>query len=154
MTPNAPISRREFATQSALAAAALAASVSSVAAAPVNPWKIIAFSKPFDRSTPDETADIVAEIGWDGIECAVRAKAGHIAPDRVEEDLPKMVEALKKRREDRGNRHDGNHEDSIRSPRKSCAPAQSSASENTASAFQNTPRTSPLRMSCASRARR
>jgi sugar phosphate isomerase/epimerase len=97
MNPNTPISRREFAAQSALAAVALAASVSPLAAAPVNPWKIIAFSKPFDRSSPDDTADIVADVGWDGIECAVRAKAGHIAPDRVEEDLPKMVEALKKR---------------------------------------------------------
>jgi sugar phosphate isomerase/epimerase len=97
MNPNAPISRRQFAAQSALAAAALAASVSPAAAASVNPWKIIAFSKPFDRSTPDETADIVADVGWDGIECAVRAKAGHITPDRVEEDLPMMVEALKKR---------------------------------------------------------
>ena len=97
MKPIVPISRREFAKQSALAAAALAASVSSVAAAPVNPWKIIAFSKPFDRLSPDDTADLIADVGWDGIECGVRAKAGHIAPERVEEDLPKMVEALKKR---------------------------------------------------------
>ena len=97
MNRTAPISRREFSRQSALAAAALAASVAPVIAAPVNPWKIIAFSKPFDRLSPDETADIVAEIGWDGIECAVRKKMGHIAPERVEEDLPKMAEALKKR---------------------------------------------------------
>jgi len=61
------------------------------------PWKIIAFSKPFADLSPDATADLVAEVGWDGIECPVRTKAGHIAPERVEEDLPKMVEALKKR---------------------------------------------------------
>jgi len=67
----------------------------SAAAAP--PWKIIAFSKPFADLSPDATANLVADVGWDGIECAVRAKAGHIAPERVEEDLPKMVEALKKR---------------------------------------------------------
>jgi sugar phosphate isomerase/epimerase len=97
MKPNAPISRREFAKQSALAAAALAASVAPVTAAPVNPWKIIAFSKPFDKLSPDDTADLVADVGWDGIECGVRNKAGHILPERVEEDLPKMVEALKKR---------------------------------------------------------
>ena len=83
--------------QSALAAAALAASVTPITAAPVNPWKIIAFSKPFDKLSPDETADLVADVGWDGIECGVRAKAGHILPERVEEDLPKMAEALKKR---------------------------------------------------------
>ena len=97
MNPTAPISRREFAKQSALAAVALAASVSPAAAAPVNPWKIIAFSKPFDKLSPDDTADFVADVGWDGIECGVRAKAGHILPERVEEDLPKMAEALKKR---------------------------------------------------------
>lgn len=81
----------------ALAVAALAAGTSSASAAPAAPSKIIAFSKPFDKLSPDDTADLVADVGWDGIECAVRAKSGHIAPERVEKDLPKMVEALKKR---------------------------------------------------------
>ena len=97
MNPPAPISRRDFAKQSALAVAALAAGTTSGVAAPVAPWKIIAFSKPFDKLSPDDTADLVADVGWDGIECAVRAKSGHVAPERVEEDLPKMAEALKKR---------------------------------------------------------
>lgn len=88
--------RREFVRTSALAAAA--AAIPRTHAAPTaTPWQIIAFSKPFARLSPDETADFVAEIGWDGIECPVRAKSGQIAPERVEEDLPKMVEALKKR---------------------------------------------------------
>jgi len=39
---------------------------------------------------------LVAEIGWDGIECPVRP-GGHVLPERVDEDLPKMVESLKKR---------------------------------------------------------
>lgn len=60
-------------------------------------WKIIGFSKPFASYSPDDTADLVADIGWDGIECPVRKRAGQIAPERVEEDLPKMVAALKKR---------------------------------------------------------
>ena len=97
MNPSAPVSRREFAKQTALAAAAFAVGVPPVVAAPANNWKIIAFSKPFDKLSPDDTADIIADVGWDGIECGVRAKAGHILPERVEEDLPKMVEALKKR---------------------------------------------------------
>jgi sugar phosphate isomerase/epimerase len=95
MNTPAPISRRRFLQTSALAASALA--VPHLQAAPAVPWKIIAFSKPFAQLSPDDTADLVAEIGWDGIECPVRAKSGHIAPERVEEDLPKMVEALKKR---------------------------------------------------------
>lgn len=44
----------------------------------------------------DETADFFAELGFDGIEAAVRP-GGHVLPERVEEDLPKFVEALKKR---------------------------------------------------------
>ncbi len=96
MPPTDPLSRRHFVKTSALAAAALA--TTRVAnAAPAKPWPIIAFSKPFAQLSPDETADLVAEIGWDGIECPVRSKAGQIAPERVEEDLPKMVEAMKKR---------------------------------------------------------
>lgn len=88
--------RRQFVQTTALAAA-VAASRPLAFAAPAAPWKIIAFSKPFAHLSPDDTADLVADVGWDGIECAVRTKAGHIAPERVEEDLPKMVEALKKR---------------------------------------------------------
>jgi sugar phosphate isomerase/epimerase len=63
-------------------------------------WKIIAFSKPFTRLNYDDTADLVAEVGWDGIECPVRKTATHIDPERVEEDLPKMVEALTRRGRD------------------------------------------------------
>jgi sugar phosphate isomerase/epimerase len=98
MIPPDSVSRRRFLQTSALTAAAVAAGAGqSDAAASAVPWKIIAFSKPFANLSPDETADLVADIGWDGIECPVRTKAGHITPERVEEDLPKMVEALKKR---------------------------------------------------------
>lgn len=92
------LSRRAFARNLALSAATMALpSVPWVAqAASETRRKIIAFSKPFQNFTPDETADLVAEIGWDGIECPVR-KNGHVSPDRVEEDLPKMADALKKR---------------------------------------------------------
>lgn len=92
------LSRRQFVHTTTLAAAAVATAPSFCQAAPAAPrWQIIAFSKPFAHLGPDETADVIAEIGWDGIECPVRSKAGQIAPERVEEDLPKMVEALKKR---------------------------------------------------------
>lgn len=88
-------SRRHFLATTALAAAAAATPRAFAAADPR--FKIIAFSKPFADLSADETADLVAEIGWDGIECPVRSKSGQIAPERVEDDLPKMVEALKKR---------------------------------------------------------
>lgn len=60
-------------------------------------WKVIAFSKPFTSLGVEETADLVADVGWDGIECPVRKTSTHIDPDRVEEQLPRMVEALAKR---------------------------------------------------------
>jgi sugar phosphate isomerase/epimerase len=97
MIPQDSVTRRHFLQTSALATAALATGSQTQAADSASPWKIIAFSKPFAQLSPDETADLIADIGWDGIECPVRAKAGQIAPERVEEDLPKMVEALKKR---------------------------------------------------------
>jgi sugar phosphate isomerase/epimerase len=98
MSTSTPITRRDFVRRAALAATISTVAPSLARAASANPrFKIIAFSKPFAKFSPDETADLVAEIGWDGIECPVRKYAGQIDPERVEEDLPKMVEALKKR---------------------------------------------------------
>lgn len=90
--------RRKFLTSAAAAAAALAVPHSSNAAVPPAPrrFKIIGFSKPFQNLSARDTADLVAEVGWDGIECPVRAK-GQIEPERAEDELPKMVEALKRR---------------------------------------------------------
>lgn len=91
--------RRKFIAQGATAAAALIASpITTLAAAPErNPaYKIIGFSKPFQKLSYDDTADVTAEIGWDGIECPVRPK-GQIEPERAVDELPKLVEALKKR---------------------------------------------------------
>lgn len=56
-----------------------------------------AFTKPFRNLGFEETADFVAEVGWDGVELPVRANNSHLAPERVEGDLPKMAEALRKR---------------------------------------------------------
>ena len=64
---------------------------------PKSRFPIIGFTKPFANLNAEETADLVAEVGWDGIDCPVRSKAGQIAPERVEDELPKLVEALKKR---------------------------------------------------------
>jgi sugar phosphate isomerase/epimerase len=98
MKPTPACSRREFLGRAALTAgAALASAPDLFAQSPsASRFKIITFSKPFQDMTSDQTADFVAQIGWDGIECPVRAK-GQIEPERVEDDLPKMVEALKER---------------------------------------------------------
>jgi sugar phosphate isomerase/epimerase len=94
------LSRREFIQRASLGAALALTPLADPAASQAQPrgrWKIIAFSKPFTNLSFDDTADLVADVGWDGIECPVRKASTHILPERVEEDLPKMVEALKKR---------------------------------------------------------
>lgn len=91
------LSRREFLSRTAATGAAISLLGAEAWAKPEpKPGiKIIGFSKPFQTASPTETADIVAEIGWDGIECPVRPK-GQVEPERVEEDLPKLVEALQR----------------------------------------------------------
>jgi len=94
-------SRRRFlgATVAAVAGAASRGHmVAAEPAAPARRFSLVGFTKPFADLSFDDTADLVAEVGWDGVEVAVRdGNATHIAPDRVENDLPRMVEALRKR---------------------------------------------------------
>jgi sugar phosphate isomerase/epimerase len=93
------ITRREFMRTTTLGAAlALTAAESRATAQSASRWKIIAFSKPFTHLSFDDTAALVAEVGWDGIECPVRKANAHILPERVDDDLPRMVEALGKRK--------------------------------------------------------
>ena len=93
-------SRREFLGRTAAATAALALlnrqTVSAQQAPAKRFCKIGGFSKPFQNLSFDQTADLAAEIGWDGLEIPVR-KGGQVLPERVEDDLPKLVAALKKR---------------------------------------------------------
>ena len=99
MNSSPSLPRREFLAKSALAAAGLALATKTAQAEPSpanDRFELIVFNKPFQDVGFEQTADIIAEVGWHGIECPVRAK-GQILPERVEEDLPKLVDALKKR---------------------------------------------------------
>jgi sugar phosphate isomerase/epimerase len=58
-------------------------------------WPVLGFIKPFQKLSYTEIADISSEVGWEGIECPVR-KGGTIEPSKVEEELPRLVEALRK----------------------------------------------------------
>ena len=58
--------------------------------------EVCAFEKPLQGLSYDELAAALAKLGFDGVEATVRP-GGHVLPERVEEDLPKMVEAMKKR---------------------------------------------------------
>jgi len=85
------INRRKFITA---AATAIAITSATAKASVRNPFCV--FSKPFQSLSYDDLADLIAELGFDGIEGTIRP-GGHITPDQVPDELPKMVEALRKR---------------------------------------------------------
>ena len=94
------LTRRDFVTGAAAAAAALVTGSPSLFAQDTaeRRFKIIGFTKPFQKLNFEDAADTVAEIGWDGVECPVRPSGqGQIEPERAPDELPKLVEALKKR---------------------------------------------------------
>ncbi len=57
---------------------------------------ICVFTKPFTSLTFAQLADRISALGFDGIEAPIR-KDGHVEPQQVEQELPKLVEALKHR---------------------------------------------------------
>ncbi|MHC2069284.1 sugar phosphate isomerase/epimerase family protein [Bremerella sp. T1] len=91
------LNRRQM-LQTALGTAAAAGMGSTLSAADPSPsrWKLITFTKFLQPLSYEEMADRVAEIGYDGIEAPIRIN-GHIEPKNVADELPKFVEALKKR---------------------------------------------------------
>ncbi|MDB6028128.1 MAG: Xylose isomerase-like barrel [Verrucomicrobiales bacterium] len=91
-------SRRDFLTRTAAVSslALVAPNLLGETPAPKSKYKFCAFEKPLQFLSYDELAELMASIGLDGIEAAVRDK-GHVLPEKVEQDLPRMHEALKKR---------------------------------------------------------
>ena len=79
------VSRRDFLAKGLLTAGALSLSVgNSTAAEPkaARRFPVIAFSKPFQKFGPEQTAELVTTVGLDGIEIPVRPK-GQIEPERA-----------------------------------------------------------------------
>lgn len=92
------LDRRNFLSHALLAtsAATLTGGFSFAAEKQPTKFPICVFEKFLQDLSYDDLADTVAELGFSGVEATVR-KGGHVPPERVEEDLPRMVEALKKR---------------------------------------------------------
>lgn len=90
------LNRRGFLTTAAGAAgAALGAPVLVRAADPAPPaYPICAFVKFIQSLGHERLAETIRQLGFDGIEATVRP-GGQVEPERVEEDLPKLAEALK-----------------------------------------------------------
>lgn len=76
------------------AAAAVPLAGQYATAAEEGRFEFCTFTKPLQHLSYAGMSDKISEMGFDGIEGPVRP-GGHVLPERVEEDLPKMVEALK-----------------------------------------------------------
>lgn len=61
----------------------------------VDPLNVLVFSKHLQFLNYKDMADAAATIGFDGIDLTVRPN-GHVLPERVEDDLPKAIEAIHK----------------------------------------------------------
>src|SRR5687768_11141024 len=95
MRPTSSLSRRDFIATAATVTGAGFFTLNG--AETTKRFKVIGFIKPFQKLFYGEIADVSAEIGWDGIECPVR-KGGSIEPAAVEDELPKLVEELRRRK--------------------------------------------------------
>lgn len=92
-------SRRAFIKKSIWAASlvpwAHAAAFAEPARRDANGLSVHVFSKHLQFLNYRDMADAAREIGFDGVDLTVRPK-GHVLPERVEEDLPKAVEAIRR----------------------------------------------------------
>ncbi len=86
--------RRSFLHQASLFAGSLAVSTSATAAS-ARPNKLCFFTKHLQGMSFDDIASLAVEMGVDGVESPIRPK-GHIEPEKVVDELPKYIEALKK----------------------------------------------------------
>ena len=90
------MNRRAFLQNSLVSTAAFAASNTAFSQTKNKLNEFAIFTKPFQHLSYSDFADLMAEIGVDGVELPVRPK-GHIEPVSAAEEIPKMVEELKKR---------------------------------------------------------
>jgi L-ribulose-5-phosphate 3-epimerase len=105
-------SRRNFIVRSILASAGITAGLNAIsqtgrpgfklsesAKSPAEkgqkPFPLSIFSKQLQWLDYDEMARVAAEIGFDGVDLTVRP-GGHVLPERVEQDLPRAMEAVQK----------------------------------------------------------
>jgi sugar phosphate isomerase/epimerase len=92
------LTRKSFLTTSVLATAGAALQSTGFGQPSIrdtNKLKICAFSKHLQWLDYNGMASAAAEMGFDGVDLAVR-KNGHVRPEKVEEDLPKAVNAVRK----------------------------------------------------------
>ncbi len=93
------LSRRKFIITSALTGSILPLISTELFANKKTPQlkmpPIHIFSKHLQFLNYQDMAEVAKEIGFDGIDLTIRPK-GHVEPEKVQDDLPKAVEAMKK----------------------------------------------------------
>jgi len=97
MTPPPSPSRRQFLGTAATTLAfapAFAPGLLAEEKTKARRFEFCTFTKPLQHLSFAEMAKTIAAMGFDGIEGAVRPK-GHVVPEKVDEDMPKLAEALK-----------------------------------------------------------
>ncbi len=93
--------RRHFLAQSLAAAPLLAgiqpsrAGTPAAATSPAAASPLCFFTKHLQGLSLEQIAEVAAEMGLNGVESPIRPK-GHIEPERVPDELPRFVEALKR----------------------------------------------------------
>jgi len=96
MSHESGLDRRRFLALSAAAAPLLPAAIAVAEEEKgEQDWEICTFTKPLQHLSYDETSEVIADIGFQGVESAVRP-GGHVEPGKVEEDLPAMMDSLRK----------------------------------------------------------
>lgn len=70
-------------------------SINSYPPAPQQPHTICVFTKCLQYLTYEQLAQTLAETGYNGADLSVRA-GGHVAPEKVKTDLPRLVKTLRK----------------------------------------------------------
>ncbi|MDE3742817.1 TIM barrel protein [Maribacter polysaccharolyticus] len=95
-------SRRDFIKQSALAGSALVFPFPGIARNAFENFKnpdvgpnVFLFSKHLQFLDYDAMSEATADMGFNGVDLTVRPK-GHVSPEKVVDELPKAVEAMKK----------------------------------------------------------
>lgn len=65
-------------------------------ASPVGPPPVLhVFSKPLHWMSYAEAARLIADTGYGGIDYTVRTAQGHVLPEKVQEDLPRAIDAAR-----------------------------------------------------------
>ncbi len=90
---NHPLSRRALLATGAALSAASGTRAAEEKSGP-GKLKVAIFSKHLQFLQGDALAAGAAEIGFDGVDLSVR-KGGHVEPERVKQDLPKLVGAIR-----------------------------------------------------------